>query len=446
MKTTTIAGIATAPGNAGIGIVRLSGSRALEIVSKCFKYKLKPRVATLGIFNGTNFSDTVITLYFPAPHSFTGEDVIEIQAHGGSFLLQKVLEHLITLGAEPGQPGEFSKRAFLNGKLSLDQAEAIIETINAESESHLRSAASTLQGKLRDKLHAIQSTLTSIAANIEATLNYPEHDTESDTKERIKSQLVTTLTAISSLTDTFGQGRLIANGIQIAVLGKPNVGKSSLFNALLGRDRSIVTNIAGTTTDTVSASLLYMGVRLVFNDTAGLASQREIGLVEKIGMERTIKTVEDADIVLAIFDGSAPQEDGDREILELVKNKRAITILNKSDLKRHEDWRKAPAADITCSALTGQSVEAIKELIYRIATDGKPLASEAILITNARHVGLLTQAKASLENVVANIGVVPLDCIAGDVRDALQSIGNITGANADEAIIDQVFSRFCIGK
>ncbi|MCL2846499.1 MAG: tRNA uridine-5-carboxymethylaminomethyl(34) synthesis GTPase MnmE [Firmicutes bacterium] len=434
MRTSTIAGISTPIGNAGVGIIRISGPQAVSIVSRCFDEPLVPRVATLGIISTHEFSDTVLVIHFPAPRSFTGEDVVEIQAHGGSFLLQKILDHVLVLGAELATPGEFSKRAFLNGKLSLDMAEAIIETITAESEAHLRSTSAVHGGRLREMLASFERALVAVAAQIEATLDYPEHDIEHATRAAIRPHVESTVAQITDLIGTAHQGRLFANGVQVAVLGRPNVGKSSLFNAILGRDRSIVTNIEGTTTDTISESIPYRGLRLVFNDTAGIRTAT--GEIEKIGITRTKKTISESDVVLVIFDG--PSDD---EILAMANGKPTIIALNKCDIISHENRN-----GIIVSAKTGENIEKLKESIYQMAIGGQTLTAE-MAITNTRHLAELSHAHACLASaLIALDDELSLDLVAGDITDALAHIGNITGTHTSDAVIDEIFSRFCLGK
>ncbi|MCL2569594.1 MAG: tRNA uridine-5-carboxymethylaminomethyl(34) synthesis GTPase MnmE [Firmicutes bacterium] len=451
-SSNTIVAIATPIGNAGVGIIRLSGPNAMDIVSRCFVAfgnvkDLTPRLAAFGRVTTPDFSDTVLCIYFPAPNSFTGEDVIEIQAHGGAFLLQKIVDHLVSIGATPAQPGEFSKRAFLNGKMSLDQAESIIETIHAESESHLKASSIIYSGKLKEQLSQFETELVQTIAQIEATMDYPEHDIEHTTRESIKPQIKDIVNQIDSLVSTAQHGRIIAHGVQIAVLGRPNVGKSSLFNQILGTDRSIVTTIEGTTTDTVSEAILYKGLRFVFNDTAGIRNAKNE--IEKLGIERTNKVINDADIVLSIFDISQKPNSDDRNVLELSKDKNSIIILNKSDLVNSPtDWNKflgENAKIIRTSALTGKNINLLKETIHNIATQKQPKSGD-VVITNTRHLAQLNIAKDSLTRALGNIDTLPLDCIANDITQVIDAIGEITGTRASDAIIDEIFSRFCIGK
>ena len=461
----TIAAIATPTGNAGIGIIRLSGPASVKIASKVFDHELKPRIATLGKITTPDVTDQAIVIYFPAPHSFTGEDIVELQAHGGSFLLQRILDHLYTLGATPATPGEFSKRAFLNGKLSLSQAEAIIDLINAESDAQLRSASSSFHGNLLEKLKVIEAQLTTLAAQIEVILDHPELDLPIPQTNSLQS----ILDLLATLIATENQGRLIANGVQIAVLGKPNVGKSSLFNALLGRDRAIVTNIAGTTTDTISESLLYNGHRLIFNDTAGIHDPKTE--IERLGIQRSLQLIHDADICLVIFDASQPPTKQDLALLDLVREKPTLIVLSKSDLYEEKFKVKTdkltstayiPAAGgidallgnlgrnlpkILTSSKTGKNIESLKEKIFQMVI-GKNMPSADLAITNTRHLHELKKAHTGLLSAMQLLtaDVPQLDLVAIDIAQARDNLGQISGSHAQDSVIDEIFSRFCLGK
>lgn len=421
-NSSTIVAIATPPGNSGVGIVRISGPDALKITGKLFDKKLSPRIATLG----TILDDTALAIYFKAPNSFTGEDVVELQCHGSWLLLNKIVETAITNGATAAARGEFSRRAFLNGKLSLDQAESIIEIINAESEAHLKYATKGITPILK----SFEKSLVEITAQIESCLDYPD---EVETPP-IHISINNLLAEIKTLTSTAAAGKIIANGINVAVLGKPNVGKSSIFNALLQADRSIVTDIAGTTTDTITEAISYNGIKIIFHDTAGL--RESAGRIEKLGIDKTKKAIQDCDIALVIFDATDIEVP---EILELVAHKPHIVVYNKCDLVKLDGV-------FSVSAKTGENVPAIKQKIYDLAL-AAPLAADAIIVTNARHARELLGAQTALENALASINnQMPLDCIAADVQITLGHIGNITGTRASEAVLDEIFARFCLGK
>jgi len=441
---TTIAAIATPVGNAGIGIVRISGSKALEIVSGIFSEELRPRYATLGTISVGDITDTVIAIYFQSPNSFTGEDVVEIQAHGGSMMLDKILSHLFHLGATPAASGEFSKRAFLNGKMTLSSAEAIIDLINADSDAELRAAASGHNGRLLDKLTQIENELITLAAQIEVVLDHPELDLIADT-----SALQPIITDLELLISTEQQGRLTANGVSIAVLGKPNVGKSSLFNAILGRDRAIVTNIAGTTTDTISESIQYGGYKFTFNDTAGLREGKSE--IERLGIERSKKIIHDADICLVIFDGSERLTQEDHSLLELIGRSQTaptLYVFNKSDLVGATCGRPSGFQGLPVSAKTGEGVEDIKQKIYDMVIGQPSTHTKDLVITNTRHMQNLKSAHVALLDAQTGAGAAPLhlDLIAIDVATARGHIGQISGTDVSESVIDEIFSRFCLGK
>ncbi|MCL2850788.1 MAG: tRNA uridine-5-carboxymethylaminomethyl(34) synthesis GTPase MnmE [Firmicutes bacterium] len=463
MEKTTIAAIATPIGNGGVGIIRLSGSLALDIVLKCFtsKTSIKPRYATYGTILTPDFSDDVIVIYFPGPRSFTGENVVEIQAHGGAFLLQKLVEHLLTLGATLAQPGEFSKRAFLNGKISLDQAESIMDKIAAESESQLKAISLVSQGALSKKLFLMEKELLNCLAQIETILDQPDDDIDYSTVADLKSKIASAGSDINSFISSANEGRIMSSGIQIAVIGRPNVGKSSLFNAIINRDRSIVTNIEGTTTDTITESILYKGVKLVFNDTAGQRDIRsdtktnEISKIEEFGIQRSRQVMEKADIILAIFDGSCKPTKQDIKILDLLdsfNNKQVIFVLNKSDLTSFNEntvnWDTPCGNTIFTSAVSHENISKLKELVYSSITESFQIhqAHDTLVITSTRHLNELALAYRALVNALENINGLSLDMIATDITTALDHLGNISGTNVSDAVIDEIFSNFCIGK
>ena len=425
----TIAGIATPVGNSGIGIVRISGPEAANISFKLTNKKLLPRQATtLKVLN-----DTAIAIYFVAPNSFTGEDTVELQCHGGHFLLQKVLEDVLSLGAFPALPGEFSRQAFLNGKLSLDQAEAIIDIINAESEMQLNNAHSLFNGKLRVVIEDIEKSLITVSAQLEAAMDYPD-DVE---VVNVAPQLEVIIKQIGELVDTARTGRILSNGIHVAVLGKPNVGKSSIFNALLNTDRSIITDTPGTTTDTISESIQYNGIKITFHDTAGIRDGQN--KIESMGIERSKRALCDCDVVLIVFDSTNKDNTKEEtELLALSKNKPYIVVYNKSDLEEKKGV-------FTVSAKTGHNIDEIKKQIFNkvIST---PITTNQIVITNARHLVELRNSCEALSSALQALSCATVDCVASDISTALQHIGNITGTRASEAVLDEIFSRFCLGK
>ena len=440
MDKDTIVALATPQGSGGIGIIRLSGNKSKSIAEKITKNpNLKPRYAQLIQFNNNSLQDNAILIYFVAPNSYTGEDVVEFQCHGGRYVTDKVIDLCLNNGARLANPGEFTKRAFENGKISLEQAEGIIDIINAETESEAKAGFSLLNGELFKKVDNMQSLLTSKLAEIEVTLDYPEHDIEYETKESIKKSLLSIKQELEKLINTEQTGRIIKDGINVAILGRPNVGKSSILNKLLGYDRAIVTDVAGTTRDTISESIVYKGIKINLIDTAGIRESQDI--VEKIGIDKSIQTIDSADIILLILDNSQDLTKEDKNNIELVKNKNVIFVSNKSDLNKKLNFDNS----ILVSAKDNKNIDKIKDEIYNKVVD-KKIISQDIILTNKRHIQLVKEAYNNINNALENIDTVTLDCIALDIKNAWLNLGAITGQVADEKIIDQIFSRFCLGK
>ena len=329
-----IVAVSTPVGAGAISIVRLSGDGALDIALKVFscKQKIEPRLVALGTFSYNGIKERCLLVYFKAPHSYTGEDIVEFQCHGGELLTREVLKALIDNGASLAQNGEFTKRAFLNGKVSLDSAEGIIDVINAGTEAELKAGYNLMSGKLYSEVKALQDSITEELASIDMTLDYPEHDDEGETLAHTKGVLVEVEKKLNELLSTASAGKLIKSGVNAIIVGKPNVGKSSLLNALLGEDRAIVTDIAGTTRDTITESISYKDIKINFIDTAGVHDSTN--LVEQLGIDRTKKALESADIVLLMLDSSSKLTEEDRELLKLTENKKRIIILNKADKKK----------------------------------------------------------------------------------------------------------------
>ena len=448
-RNKTIVAVATPQGTGGVGIVRISGEKALEIAKKIFSPQPKifePNKMFFGKISATDFVDDGYMVYFQAPRSFTGEDVVEFQAHGGSLVLQKIVEKIVDLGAVPAQAGEFSMRAFLNNKMTLDQAEAMIELINAESTAHLRAVSKLMEGAFAKKVTGLQSELTGILAQIDVSFDYPEHDSETQISQNISTQLQKICEELNNLIATYNQGHMLKNGVSVCILGMPNVGKSSLLNALVGCESAIVTDIPGTTTDVVVDSYTYKGVRFNIMDTAGI---REGGNeIEKIGIERAKKTAIDADIVLTVFDNSRKLNKNELEILENIDAKRIILVLNKIDKKLSNeqfDNLKKVHTFIEISASKSQNIDKLKELIYQACSIDSSVSKE-IVIANERHYFLLENAKKSLEIALENINNYTLDCISFDISQCWNNLGLIVGNVNVEDIIDSIFSKFCLGK
>lgn len=423
----TIVGIATPIGFGGIGIVRLSGPQALSIITKMFNRPLKPRHATLGVVTGNNFSDTVLAIYFPAPHSFTGEDVVEIQAHGGWHLVNRIMQTAIQYGATPAEPGEFTRIAVMNNKMTLSQAESTLDLINAESDAELQNAARLISGELQQILSQLENDLIAARAQIDAYLDYPE---DLDTPNVPMQQINHVKETIANLLATARHGQIIKNGINVCIIGCPNAGKSSLFNALVGDDRSIVTDIAGTTTDTITEKITYQGVKINLIDTAGIREQANSS-IEQAGIERAKSTLKNADILLVVVDATT------RAMVDFPREKKHIIIYNKSDL-----CPDTPTDGISVSAKTGKNIELILQQIVEMITHTTP-AGNMVNLTNERHTNLLRQAYALLDEINPHD---TLDKIASNITLALSYIGKITGTNVDERTLDEIFSKFCLGK
>ncbi|MFA6860351.1 MAG: tRNA uridine-5-carboxymethylaminomethyl(34) synthesis GTPase MnmE [Clostridia bacterium] len=445
MKTETICAISTPIGIGSVSIVKMSGDKSLEIASKIFSSKnidinyVEPRKAILGNFKYKEIVDKCILLYFKSPFSFTGEDVVEFQCHGGVFITQKILEACLDNGAILATKGEFSKRAFLNGKISLDEAEGIIDTINAESESELLVSQRLQKGNLRKQVELVQDNLTSLLAKIDLSLDYPEHDDEVRVANECKKVVDETKNKIDSLLKTVFSGQIIRNGIQVAIIGKPNVGKSSVLNALIGSERAIVSDIAGTTRDIVSESILYNGIKIKFADTAGIRTSNDT--IERIGIERAKEEAQNSDVVLAIFDGSKSLDDYDKEILAIAEHKKSIIVVNKND---EEQKFEIPSA-IVVSVKTGKNLELIKEKIVSFVTESK-LDLSGEVVVNSRQTTILENCKQIVSEIEDALEGQTLDIVAFLIKNLWNEIGKITGRTENEEIIDELFSKFCLGK
>ena len=446
----TICAIATAPGNAGISIIRMSGDTSLVILQRVFsKKQLEPRVMTLGTISDGEPIDRVLAVYFAAPASYTGEDMVEIHCHGGMIVTKQILDLLLKNGAQPAEPGEFSKRAFLNGKMDVSQAEAVSELISSLSEKSAKMSMRQLSGELGSKVSKMQDELTDVLASIHTALAYPEEDLEESIISDAIEKSDSLLDEIRSLIDSFKRGKLMREGAKVAIAGKPNVGKSSLLNAILGEQRAIVTHRPGTTRDVISEYYNIRGLPIQLVDTAGIRKTDDI--VEKIGVERSIEALNTADITLLIFDASKELSEQDVEIALKAKFQgEVIAVLNKSDLEpklsAKEISDKLNLEPHLISAKTGEGVDALLDEMYVSIMSDDALA-EGVTITNARHAAALKEAASALESAKegAELGV-DLDCVSIDINDAWSALGKITGVTLSEEIVDRIFEKFCLGK
>lgn len=451
----TIAAIATPPGYGGIGIIRLSGPRALEFLEPLLRpfdpRTLTPRHASLHEIHhpqtGELIDQAVIT-YFKAPRSFTGEDIIEISCHGSPVVLAEILRHLTELGARPADPGEFSMRAFLNGRMDLSQAEAIQDLIRAQTTYQAQLAARQHQGELSRQLQPARQRLIDLIVRFESAVEFVEDDLEALDIERLSAEIDDLSLALSRLVDSYRYGRIVRAGLRLAITGRPNVGKSSLFNALLGRDRAIVTPIPGTTRDTLSESLSIGGIPVELVDTAGIRQSSDP--VEQLGVKRTQAAIVDADFVIAVIDASESSIDQDLTLIDDFPPH--LIVLNKCDLgvqispaSRGLLGAKAPL--ISTSALTGHGIDAIKDHIHRHLTGDRATASESAIITNERHYAALQETLSALDAARRDLGAGFTEEIAlANLHRALHSLGLITGETVVAELINQIFATFCIGK
>lgn len=457
-EETTIAAIATAPGEGGIGIVRISGSQAADVADALFHTKkiksfheAEPYRLYFGhVVRKDQRVDEGLAVYMKAPHSYTGEDVVEIQIHGSTEALRETLELALENGALPASRGEFTKRAFLNGRLDLTQAEAVMDIIEARGSAALSQAESHLSGALSRFVKMSRDELTDLITKLEVTIDYPEEDLEDLTNEQIGEGLDGIEKSLSSLLKRSEEGRIIKDGLRTAIVGRPNAGKSSLLNALLQEDRAIVTDIPGTTRDTIEESIKIGGVPLVLMDTAGL--RETDNQVEKIGIERAKRSMEQADLVLAVIDGSHPLEKEDKELLSSLKGRKSMVILNKYDLPQEVDEEeiKALAGDapvVSLSARYGSGMEELEEALRRLTETQDRDAGRRLFLTNLRHVDLVKKALEAVRRAQQSLqDGMPADCITVDLVEAWNRMGEITGETVDNELINKIFERFCVGK
>ena len=451
----TIAAISTPAGRGGISVIRISGQDAVSIADTVFSGGIKladakSHTVHYGFIrkDGETIDEVLVTL-MRAPKTFTREDVVEISAHGGTVTAKRVLDAVIAAGAELAQPGEFTKRAFLNGRIDLSQAEAVIDIINAENDLSRKNAVSQLEGSLSREIKEIRASLVHLAAAMQVIIDYPDEDLADVTAEDILDTLTVCKSRADKLLATADSGAIIRDGIRAAIAGKPNVGKSSLLNALARYDRAIVTDIAGTTRDTIEERVDLGGVPLVLIDTAGIRETNDA--VEKIGVERSRKSVEEADLVIVMIDGSADIDDDDAEILEKTKNAKRIILINKTDLSRGkcvDEVRKlASGAVIEISALTGDGIDALKDEISSMYNLGELERGNGAVITNARHKSALIKASAALGSGIGALRAdMPTDIASIDINEAIDALGEITGETVSDDIVRDIFHSFCVGK
>lgn len=469
-KNDTIAAISTGMSNSGIGIVRVSGDEAFQVIDRIYKGKEKLSEAASHtihygfIKNGEETVDEVLVSIMRAPKTFTGEDTVEINCHGGVFVVKKVLETVIQNGARPAEPGEFTKRAFLNGKMDLSQAEAVIDIITSKNEYALKSSVSQLKGSVKKKIEDIRKKIIYHTAFIETALDDPEHISVDGYGEELRVVIDEILSELKKLIYSSDNGRIIKEGIQTVIVGKPNAGKSSLLNVLSGRERAIVTDIEGTTRDVLEEQIQLQGLSLNIIDTAGIRETED--KIEKIGVDKAKKYAETADLVIYVVDASRPLDENDEQIIELINGKKAIILLNKSDLdvittkenlqnyidKRRNTNKNAgklakeiPMIDV--SAKEEQGIQEFGIILKSMFLKGDISFNDEVYITNIRQKTALEDAYVSLQKVIESIeNQMPEDFYSIDLMDAYEALGSITGETIGEDLVNEIFSKFCMGK
>ena len=454
----TIAAIATAYGEGGIGIIRISGEKSLDILNDIFEFggqtdKIASRRMTYGKIidrEKNQIIDEVLAVYMKGPKTYTAEDVVEINCHGSIVSLRKTLALVLRKGARLAEPGEFTKRAFLNGRLDLSQAEAVIDVVKAKTDKSFDVAISQLEGMLSLKITEIRQKLLDLLVDLTVNIDYPDEDIEELTYDKLEENIMLIGDMIEKLLSTASTGRMIREGIRIAIVGKPNVGKSSLMNALLRETRAIVTEIPGTTRDTIEEAISIKNIPVYLVDTAGIRDTAD--KVEMLGIEKSKEAFNNADFVIFIIDGSRPLSEEDKEIAAHLEGKKALVLINKTDLGRAFGDEEVGALTgggsiIETSLLKGEGIEEIEDFIVNLVYGGEISQSESIMVNNVRHIELLREAAVSLKDAL-NMTLLKeaLDFIEVDVKNAYEKLGEITGETVSDDIIDEVFSRFCLGK
>ncbi|MBU3876556.1 tRNA uridine-5-carboxymethylaminomethyl(34) synthesis GTPase MnmE [Faecalicatena sp. AGMB00832] len=465
MKKDTIAAISTGMTNSGIGIVRISGDEAFHVIDKIYKGKDRLKEAESHtihygfIIDEEETIDEVLVMLMRSPRTFTGEDTVEINCHGGTYVVKRVLETVIKNGARPAEPGEFTKRAFLNGKMDLSQAEAVIDVITSKSEYALQSSISQLKGSVKNKIEDIRKQIIYHTAFIETALDDPEHIEIDGYGDTLKGVVENQKAEIWQLIASADSGRIMKEGIQTVIAGKPNAGKSSLLNVLAGKDRAIVTDIEGTTRDILEEQICLGGLTLNMIDTAGIRNTDDI--IEKIGVDKAKDYVKNSNLIIYVVDASRPLDSNDKEIMGLLKDRKVIILLNKSDLNTvitkenlkeelklvlEENFaEEIPMIDI--SAKEEQGLSEFEETLNEMFLNGDVSFNDEVYITNIRHKAALTDAYKSLEKVLESIeNQMPEDFFSIDLMDAYESLGSITGETIGEDLVNEIFSKFCMGK
>ena len=458
MKTDTIAAIATAMSNSGIGIVRISGDEALEVADRIFVSKKgNKKVSEMAshtihygyVKDGEDIVDEVMLLIMKAPNSYTTEDTIEIDCHGGVLVMQKILETVLKYGARAAEPGEFTKRAFLNGRIDLSQAESVIDIINAKNDFALQSSVSQLRGSVLEKIKDLRAAIIHEIAFIESALDDPEHVDIESYPQKLLITVKSLWKTVDKMLESADNGRVLREGINTVIVGKPNAGKSSLLNTLVGQERAIVTDIAGTTRDILEEQIRLRGISLNVIDTAGIRDTDDV--VEQIGVNISREYVEKADLVIYVVDSSTPLDENDEEIIASIQDKNAIILLNKSDLHQVTTKEmlkeKIDRKTIEISAKEQTGIEELETAIQEMFFHGKISFNDEVYITNVRHKNALEETAKSLQMVINSIeNGMPEDFFSIDLMNAYEELGSIIGESVGEDLVNEIFSKFCMGK
>lgn len=458
MTSDTIAAIATALTNSGIGIIRVSGNEAFDIVDRIFRPKNKRKklkeektytVHYGHIQDGDEIIDEVLVIVMRGPHSYTAEDTVEIDCHGGVLVMKKILETVIKYGARMAEPGEFTKRAFLNGRIDLSQAEAVIDVINSKNNYALKSSVSQLSGSMSKKVKELREKLLFEIAFIESALDDPEHISLDGYPEKLKVTVNDMQEELNRALSTFDSGRVLSEGIRTVILGKPNAGKSSLMNVLVGEERAIVTDIAGTTRDTLEENIRLHGISLNIVDTAGIRETEDV--VEKIGVDKARANADDADLLIYVVDGSCPLDENDYQIMNLIEGRKSIVLLNKTDLEMvltpEEIKEKTGKEVVAVSAKEQRGIDLLEEKIKELFLSGEIDFNDEVMITNVRHKTAMSEALKSLSLVKQSIeDQMPEDFYSIDLMNAYEQLGTIIGESLEDDLVNEIFNKFCMGK
>lgn len=458
MNTDTIAAIATAMSSSGIGIVRISGEQAFSIMKRIFRKKnnrlldveITSHTVHYGyIYDENELLDEVLVLLMKGPHSYTAEDTVEIDCHGGVLMMKRILETVLKYGARPAEPGEFTKRAFLNGRIDLSEAEAVIEVINAKNQYALKNSVKQLSGGVSRKVKELREKILYETAWIESALDDPEHISLEGYSQGLKERLEPMITELKKLLASSDNGRIMTEGIRTVILGKPNAGKSSLLNALLGENRAIVTDIAGTTRDTLEEQIRMQGISLNVVDTAGIRDTED--LVEQIGVSRAKEAAEDADLIIYVADSSIPLDKNDEDIIRLIQGRKAVVLLNKTDLEsvitKEELERKTGKTVIGVSAKEETGIEELEQVIKEMFYKGELDFNDEVYITNIRQKAALQESYNSLMMVMEGIEArMPEDLYSIDLMNAYEQLGKMIGEVVEEDLVNEIFGKFCMGK